>query len=222
QQAGLRRAAQLQWPACRPAQHQIADHRVLLVGRRHYAPQQALDWILDLYDHEDEIVAAGQTIVYCLHQSIGHLGIFVSGKVATKEHGEFAQSMDMIDLMPPGLYEAVITGVDANLENPQLVEGKYLFTLDVRTLDHIRSLGGNSPEDDFRFATAARVSEINQGLYRALLSPAVRALATDQSAGLLRRMHPNRVQFEMFGDNNPFMRPVAGLADAVRADRRPV
>ncbi len=54
-------------------------------------PQQALDWILDLYDHEDEIVAAGQTIVYCLHQSIGHLGIFVSGKVATKEHGEFAQ-----------------------------------------------------------------------------------------------------------------------------------
>jgi len=53
-------------------------------------PQQALHWILDLYDHEDEIVAAGQTIVYCLHQSIGHLGIFVSGKVATKEHDEFA------------------------------------------------------------------------------------------------------------------------------------
>jgi pimeloyl-ACP methyl ester carboxylesterase len=185
-------------------------------------PQQALGWILDLYEHEDEIVAAGQTIVYCLHQSIGHLGIFVSGKVATKEHGEFAQSMDMIDLMPPGLYEAVITGVDANVENPQLVEGKYLFTLEVRTLDDIRSLGGNSPEDYFRFATAARVSEINQGLYRTLLGPAVRALVTDQSAGLLRRMHPNRVRFEMFGDNNPFMRPVAGLADAVRADRRPV
>src|SRR5437868_5216418 len=185
-------------------------------------PQQALGWILDLYEHEDEIVAAGQTIVYCLHQSIGHLGIFVSGKVATKEHGEFAQSMDMIDLMPPGLYEAVITGVDANLENPQLVEGKYLFTVEVRTLDDIRALGGNSPEDYFRFATAARVSEINQGLYRTLLGPAVRALVTDQSAGLLRRMHPNRVRFEMFGDDNPFMRPVAGLADAVRADRRPV
>ena len=50
-------------------------------------PQQALGWILDLYETEREIVAAGQTIVYCLHQSIGHLGIFVSGKVATKEHG---------------------------------------------------------------------------------------------------------------------------------------
>ena len=79
-------------------------------------PQQALGWILDLYDHEDEIVAAGQTIVYCLHQSIGHLGIFVSGKVATKEHGEFAQAMDLIDVMPPGLYEAVITGVDETVD----------------------------------------------------------------------------------------------------------
>jgi hypothetical protein len=185
-------------------------------------PQQALDWILELYDHEDEIVAAGQTIVYCLHQSIGHLGIFVSGQVATKEHGEFAQSMDMIDLMPPGLYEAVITGLDESVENPQLVKGKYLFTLETRTLDHIRALGGNSPEDDLRFATAARVSEINQGLYRTLLSPAVRMMVSEQSAELLRRMHPNRVRFEMFGDNNPFMRPVAEMAEAVRADRRPV
>src|SRR5260370_9512116 len=83
-------------------------------------PQQALDWILDLYDREEEIVKAGQTIVYCLHQSIGHLGIFVSGKVATKEHGEFAQSMDMIDLMPPGLYEALITDADERVENPNL------------------------------------------------------------------------------------------------------
>ena len=61
---------------------------------------------------------AGQTIIYCLHQSIGHLGIFVSGKVATKEHGEFAQCMDMIDLLPPGLYEAVITAVDDKVPTP--------------------------------------------------------------------------------------------------------
>src|SRR5256886_7081150 len=138
-------------------------------------PQQALDWILDLYDHEDEIVQAGQTIVYCLHQSIGHLGIFVSGKVATKEHGEFAQSMDMIDLMPPGLYEAVITGMDESVENPELVKGDYLFSLEARTLNHIRALGGNSPEDDLRFTAANRVSEINQGLYNTYLRPAVRA-----------------------------------------------
>jgi len=183
-------------------------------------PQQALDWILDLYDHEDEIVRAGQTIVYCLHQSIGHLGIFVSGKVATKEHGEFAQSMDMIDLMPPGLYEAVITGIDENVENPELVQGSYLFSLETRTLDDIRKLGGNSPEDDRAFATAARVSEITQGVYSALMRPTIRAMVTETSAELTRRSHPNRLRFEMFADENPLMRPVADWAGSVRGNRR--
>jgi uncharacterized protein DUF3141 len=185
-------------------------------------PQQALDWILDLYDHEDEIVKAGQTIVYCLHQSIGHLGIFVSGKVATKEHGEFAQSMDMIDLMPPGLYEAVITGMDETVEHRELVQGSYLFSLEARTLDDIRRLGGNSPEDDRAFATVARVSEITQGAYSTLMRPAVRAVVTETSAKLMRRSHPNRLRFEMFADENPFMRPVADWAEAVRGNRRPV
>jgi len=184
-------------------------------------PQQALNWILDLYDDEDELVAAGQTIVYCLHQSIGHLGIFVSGKVATKEHGEFAQSMDMIDLMPPGLYEAMISGMDENVENPQLVQGGYLFSLETRTLDDIRQLGGNSREDDLAFATAARVSEITKGAYSTLTRPAVRALVTETSAELMRSSHPNRLRFGMFADQNPFMRPVADWAETVRGNRRP-
>jgi hypothetical protein len=47
-------------------------------------------------------------------------------------------------------------------------------------------------------------------------------MVSEQSAEFLRRMHPNRVRFEMFGDNNPFVRPVSVLAEAVRADRRPV
>ncbi|MGA7864285.1 MAG: DUF3141 domain-containing protein, partial [Stellaceae bacterium] len=185
-------------------------------------PQQALDWIVDLYDHEEEIVKAGQTIVYCLHQSIGHLGIFVSGKVATKEHEEFANAMDMIDLMPPGLYEAVITGVDEALENPELVQGNYLFSLETRKLDEIRKIGGNSPEDDLAFATAARVSEVTQGVYSTLMRPAVRAMVTERSAELMRRTHPNRLRFEMFADENPFMRPIADWAETVRENRRPV
>jgi pimeloyl-ACP methyl ester carboxylesterase len=185
-------------------------------------PQQALHWIPDLYDHEDEIVKAGQTIVYCLHQSIGHLGIFVSGKVATKEHEEFADAMDMIDLMPPGLYEAVITGIDETVENPELVRGNYLFSLETRKLEDIRKIGGNSPEDDLAFATAARVSEVTQGVYSTLMRPAVRAMVTETSAELMRRNHPNRLRFEAFSDQNPFMRPIADWAETVRRDRRPV
>ena len=185
-------------------------------------PQQALGWITDLYGHEDEIVANGQTIVYTLHQTIGHLGIFVSGKVATKEHAEFASCMEMIDLMPPGLYEAVIDEVDKTTEHRDLIQGKYLFRLEARSLDDIRALGTNSDEDNQRFAAVARVSEINHGLYRTLAQPAVRAMTTEQSAEMMRQMHPNRLRFSMFSDRNPMMQPVKALAQSVRETRQPV
>jgi hypothetical protein len=185
-------------------------------------PQQALGWITDLYAHEDEIVANGQTIVYTLHQTIGHLGIFVSGKVATKEHAELASCMEMIDLMPPGLYEAVITEVGEGTANPELIHGKYLFSLQARTLDDIRALGANSEDDNRRFATVARVSEVNHGLYCTIARPMVQALAGLQSAQAMRDLHPNRLRFGLFSDRNPAMQPVKALAEQVRAERKPI
>ena len=185
-------------------------------------PQQALDWILDLYDDEREIVRNGQTIVYTMHHSIGHLGIFVSGKVATREHGEFVSCMELIDVLPPGLYEAVITDIDENTVHRDLVEGKYLFRLEARTLDHIRALGGNDADDDERFATAARVSQINLGLYRTFAAPAVRMGVSQSTAETLRATHPNRLRFSMFSDRNPVMQPVQALAEFVRTARQPV
>ena len=184
-------------------------------------PQQALDWVTDLYRHEDEIVSNGQTIVYTMHQTIGHLGIFVSGKIASKEHEEFASCMEMIDMMPPGLYEAVITEVEPGTINRALIHGRYLFSLEARTLDHIRALGGNDAADERRFAAAARVSEITHGLYEAYASPFVRAAVTEPVAEALRQAHPNRLRFAALSDRNPAMAPVKALAEKVRADRRP-
>ncbi|WP_428670336.1 DUF3141 domain-containing protein [Reyranella sp.] len=185
-------------------------------------PQQALGWILDLYGHENEIVETGQTIVYTTHQTIGHLGIFVSGKVAVREHAEFAGCMDMIDLMPPGLYEAVITEVTEDTENAALIDGRYLFRLEPRTLDAIRALGRNDAADERRFETAARVSEINLGLYRAVAQPAVRTMVGDEAASAARELHPNRLRFAMFSDRNPLMEPIKKMAEDVRKDRAPV
>ena len=131
-------------------------------------PQQALDWILDLYDSVDEIIANEQTIIYSLHPSIGHLGIFVSAKVAKKEHEEFVFNIEMIDAMPPGLYEVMLTEAEGSSENPELISGKYIAKLEPRTLDDIRALGRNDAADERRFQASARVSEINQDLYRQL------------------------------------------------------
>jgi len=185
-------------------------------------PQQALGWVTDLYEDEKEIAAAGQTIVYTLHETIGHLGIFVSGKVATKEHSEFASCMGLIDLLPPGLYEAVITEVKEDTENPELIEGKYLFRLESRTLDQIRALGETPPEDERRFATVARISEMNRNLYRTFASPLVRAAFPAPVAELVRQLHPHRLRFSVLSDRNPFLWPVKMLAPRVRAARRAV
>ena len=49
-------------------------------------------------------------------------------------------------------------------------------------------MGGNSPEDERRFATAARVSEINLSLYRAFVQPMVKAMVTPPSGGLAQAL----------------------------------
>jgi len=79
-------------------------------------PQQALGWILDLYEDVNDIRSYGQTIVYTIHEKVGHLGIFVSAGVARKEHGEFSNNIDLIDTLPPGLYEAVFESKTAATE----------------------------------------------------------------------------------------------------------
>jgi hypothetical protein len=182
-------------------------------------PQQALDWITDIYASDQEIVTNEQTIVYTLHQSIGHLGIFVSGKVAAKEHREFTECMNLIDLAPPGLYEAVITEVDENTPGVELTNGKYVFRLEARKLEDIRKLGANSAEDDQRFAAVAHLSKQNVARYRAYAAPFVRALTTQWSADMMRRLHPNRLRFAMVSNQNPFLRPVEMAAKIVRENR---
>ena len=184
-------------------------------------PQQALDWILDLYKDVDDVIASGQTILYSLHPSVGHLGIFVSGKVAKKEHEEFTFNMDLIDVMPPGLYEIVLKDVDPSAANPGLISGKYIAKLEPRTLDDIRALGCNDAADERRFETVARVSEVNKQLYRNFLQPVVNTLSTPATAEFLREMHPNRVMFRAFSDRNPLMQPIASAAEKIRGGPPP-
>jgi pimeloyl-ACP methyl ester carboxylesterase len=183
-------------------------------------PQQALGWILDLYDDADEIRTHGQTIVYTIHETVGHLGIFVSGGVARKEHNEFSSNIDLIDVLPPGLYEAVFERKSKDTENPELATGEWIMRCEARTLDDLRALGGNDIDDERRFATAARVSEINGALYRTFMQPLVRQFATPSLAEFMQRMHPLRLQYELFSDANPFMAWVSGAAEQVRESRK--
>jgi pimeloyl-ACP methyl ester carboxylesterase len=185
-------------------------------------PQQALDWILDCYADVDEIRAYGQTIVYTVHETIGHLGIFVSGGVAKKEHAEFSSNIDLIDVLPPGLYEATFEARGTDTTNADLAVGQWVMRCEARTLDDIRAMGGNSPEDERRFETAKRVSELNLAAYQKYLQPWIKSMVTPQMAEMMRNWHPLRVQYEAFSSQNPFMKTVEDAADKAREERKPV
>lgn len=184
-------------------------------------PPQALGWIRDLYAGAEDIIANEQTIVYCLHDTTGHLGIFVSGNVSRKEHSEFTANMDYIDVIPPGLYETKVSQADQR-QDAALIERDYLLEFEARDIDELEAELQHVPEDDRRFATVARVSEINLGFYRLLMQPWLQAMTTPESARFMRRMHPLRLGYRLLSDRNPFMVSVPVLADAVRHDRHPV
>ncbi|WP_404557919.1 TerB family tellurite resistance protein [Bradyrhizobium niftali] len=185
-------------------------------------PQQALDWILDCYADVDEIRAYGQTIVYTVHESVGHLGIFVSGGVAKKEHAEFSSNIDLIDVLPPGLYEATFEAKGEETTSSDLVVGQWVMRCEARTLDDIRAMGGNSPEDERRFAAAKRVSELNLAAYQKFAQPWIKKLVTPQMAETMRHLHPLRLQYEALSSQNPWMTAVKSAADAIEDNRKPV
>ena len=184
-------------------------------------PPQTLGWILDLYRDVDDIRATGQTIVYCVNQEIGHLAIFVSSKVGAKEDEEFVQLMDVIDCLPPGLHEMVIAPRPTNIPAVGFVTGNWIARFEARTLDDVRALERNSPEDDRAFAAVARLSELNPPLYRNFMQPFVRALANQPMADLTTALNPLRLGYTMFADRNPWMKGMQLLATCVTAARRP-
>ena len=102
-------------------------------------PQQALNWIDDVYGHEDRIVALGRVIVYLLAEDAGHLSIFVGGRVARKEHRELISVMDMLDDLPPGLYEMVIEQRPKHGAPLDIDRDTYTVRFETRTVDDIRA-----------------------------------------------------------------------------------
>ena len=184
-------------------------------------PQQALHWIAELYESVDEIRANEQVIVYALHDTVGHLGIFVSGKIAKKGHAAGVENMDIIDALPPGLYQAALEEKRPDDPNADLIAGDYIMRLEARTIEDILALGGGGEEDERRFETVSRVSEINEGMYRTFVGPWVQMWSNNETAEALRLMQPHRAQHLFLSDKNPVMRALEPLAEAVRENRRP-
>jgi pimeloyl-ACP methyl ester carboxylesterase len=185
-------------------------------------PPQALGWITDLYRDDADLIGHDQTIVYATHDSIGHLGIFVSSSTGKKEHREFVSNIDLIDLLPSGLYEAHMGAKTDATPYADLVQGQYVLSISPRTIADVREIVQPDPESDRRFATAAYLSRVNLGLYRSFLQPWVRACTTPWTADVSSKLHPLRVTYELWSDRNPFASSVARAAESVKEARAPV
>jgi len=171
-------------------------------------PQQALNWIPDLYSSAEEIKALGHRIVYMLHDSIGHLGIFVSSKIAGREHEAITDTVRAIEALSPGLYEMILE------DDAERVHIRF----EPRNIDNILLLDQNRDEEPL-FAEVARMSKINSETYQRVGRPLVKALTTDESAQMMRNLHPLRTQRLVFSDKNPFMPMFDSLSNQANQDR---
>ena len=173
----------------RPAQHPVADRGVLLQGRqRHPAATGAATGSSISMPTSTRSGPMGRPSSTPCMKRIGHLGIFVSGGVAKKEHAEFSSNIDLIDVLPPGLYEATFEARGPDTLNDDLTVGQWVMRCEARTLDDIRAMGGNSPEDERRFETAKRVSEMNLEAYQKYVQPWVKSMVTPQMAELMQQL----------------------------------
>ena len=179
-------------------------------------PQQAFNWVADVYGSTDEIKARGQVIVGLLHQDIGHLGIFVSGKVAKKEHAQIVSVLKSVEALPPGLYGMQIHEVKGR-------DGKVEYEVEFheRMLEDItKQLNRLERADEKPFEAVATLSEFNQRAYELFAQPFVQSMSNEFTAKLSRQFHSLRFQRWAFSDLNPWLAWLGPAAQAVKAQRK--
>jgi hypothetical protein len=179
-------------------------------------PQQAFNWVADIYGSTDEIKARGQVIVGLVHQNIGHLGIFVSGKVARKEYTQIVSVLKSIEALTPGLYAM-------SIKERKTAAGEVEYEVEFqerRLEDVIKRLNKFERADERPFEAVAEISEFNQRAYELFLQPLVQSTANEYTAKLRRQFHPLRFQRWAFSDLNPWLAWLKPAAEAVKAQRQ--
>jgi hypothetical protein len=97
----------------------------------------------------------------------------------------------LIDVLPPGLYEAVMTPKTSDAASQELISGDWIVRFEPRKMSDIRAIVQPSAENERRFATVRHVSEMNVGLYRTFLQPFIKATVTEQSAEWMKKSSPS-------------------------------
>jgi hypothetical protein len=157
-------------------------------------------------------------IVGLMHENVGHLGIFVSGKVAKKEHAQIVSVLKSIEGLTPGLWAMKIT--ERKGRSGGVAE--YDVSFEERRLEEIAAKLNRFDRGDERpFQAVAGISDFNQRAYELFLQPLVQASSSEYGAKMRRQFHPLRLQRWAMSDLNPWLAWVGPAAELVRAKRTP-
>ena len=179
-------------------------------------PQQALGWIPAVYKDTAALKAAGQRIIYLTNPHVGHLGIFVSAKVARLEHRAILESLTEIEALAPGLYEMKIGNPSGD---PDCHKPAFSVRFEERQVEDLK-LKTSFYE---AFEQVRQVSEMNEQFYKTFVSPFVRAFANPWAAAMLEWLHPMRTSRYLFSERfSPWMRGIADLARMIEKHRTPL
>lgn len=184
-------------------------------------PAQALNWIADLYETDQELLDNEQVIVYCLHETTGHLGIFVSSGIAGREHEALVGALELIELLPPGLYEVNIEDLHPETSHQEWVEGRHVVRFEPRSISDLAQLD-DGRDDEVPFEVVKKVSAVNQQLYDTSLAPLVRGLSTPLGAVASRALHPQRLGRYLWSSLNPLAAGLLPAAAQIKDNRKPL
>ena len=178
-------------------------------------PQQAFNWVADVYGSTDEIKARGQVIVGLLHEGVGHLGIFVSGKSRRKSTSRSSRCCSRSRRCRRALRD-----VDQE-HRATNGEVEYDVEFNERRLEEIAArLNRFERADEKPFEAVATISEFNQRAYELFGRPLVQAMANECTAKLGREF----IRCALSAGRSPTSTrcsPGWAAAEAVKAQRHP-
>ena len=102
-----------------------------------------------------------------MHKSVGHLGIFVSGQVAKREHTQIVDLIEYIEHLPPGLYGMQIEEQKTN------GSVRYDVMLTERRVEDLQVLQKYGRKDEVPFEAVEATSETLASAYETFVHPVV-------------------------------------------------
>jgi pimeloyl-ACP methyl ester carboxylesterase len=175
-------------------------------------PAQALNWIAEVYPTTELLKEHRQRIVYLLNTHTGHLGIFVSARVARKEHRAIIENLEKLSGLEPGLYQMIIVR-ETGETDPK--KDQFEVRFEERRVEDV-----DFPIDKEAFRRVDSVSRSLDEMYCRLVRPWVRLLINPAVTEAIKWMHPDRISRILYSERlNPWMLPLAALADLVKSHR---